>query len=64
MSREQLIARLYQVAIASLSSANQHNPFISKSDAMKDINLSRKLIYDQYYELAATETGDVITSCW
>lgn len=47
MNREQLIARLYQVACNSLSSANQHNPFISKSDAMRDINTVRRMMYKQ-----------------
>ena len=47
MNREQLIARLYQVAIASLSSANRGNPFISKSDAMKDINTVRRIASHQ-----------------
>lgn len=44
-----LIARLYHVARASLSSANRGNPFISKADAMRDINQVRKLDREHCY---------------
>lgn len=44
MAPELLIPRLYDVARASLASANKGNPFISKSEAMKDINMSRELM--------------------
>lgn len=43
MNREQLIARLYVIACSTLASANSGNPFISKSDAMKDINMIRRI---------------------
>ena len=38
-----LINRLYAISIASLVSANQGNPFLSRAEAMKDINRARKL---------------------
>ncbi len=44
-----LILSLYCVARASLASANQGNPFISKSDAMRDINMVRVLVREQNY---------------
>lgn len=47
MSRQQLIARLYVIACNSLSSANSGNPFISKSEAMRDINMVRRIVYKQ-----------------
>lgn len=41
MSRSQLIAVIRTIANNSLSSANQHNPFISKPAAMHGINEAR-----------------------
>ena len=43
VSNQFLILSLYRVARGSLASANQGNPFISKSDAMRDINMVRRL---------------------
>lgn len=43
MTTIELKARLYVIAINSLREANKGNPFISKGDAMKDINRIRSL---------------------
>jgi len=43
MSRQQLAARLYALAIDGLREANKGNPFISKSDAFKSVNRARGL---------------------
>lgn len=48
-SNQILILSLYRVARASLASANSGNPFISKSDAMRDINQARKLDREHCY---------------
>lgn len=43
MPTEILTAKLYRIACASLSEANKHNPFITKRDAMQDINRIRQI---------------------
>jgi hypothetical protein len=43
-SNQSLILSLYHIACGSLASANQGNPFISKGDAMRDINQARVLV--------------------
>lgn len=43
MSHQQLKARLYAVAIDGLRSANRNNPFLSKSEAMRDLNTARRI---------------------
>ena len=44
MSNKDLRARLIMVANAGLASANQGNPFWSKSEAMQAINGSRMMM--------------------
>lgn len=39
-----LINRLAIIAYAGLSTANIGNPFWSKSEAMRDINMARKMV--------------------
>lgn len=38
MSRQQLAHRLYTIAIEGLREANRNSPFISKAEAMRNIN--------------------------
>jgi hypothetical protein len=42
MSRQQLSKRIQLIALLGLGEANKRNPFISRSDAMKFLNQSRK----------------------
>ncbi len=43
MNSKNLSDRLFLIAKAGLAEANTGNPFWTKSDAMKSINMARKL---------------------
>lgn len=43
MSTKALKIRLYAIACASLADANRKSPFITKAEAMRDINRAAKL---------------------
>ncbi len=44
MSRQQLAARIYAIAIDGLREANRKSPFISKADAMRNINGAARIV--------------------
>ena len=43
MTHQQLKIRLYTVALDGLRTANRHNPFYSKAEAMRSINNAARI---------------------